>query len=241
MTATAANAIKLAASQNGYQESPTGSNHTKYGVWFGVDPAPWCAMYLSWVWWSIGLRFTGAQTAKGWASAESMHQWFIKHNRMVTTPRAGDVMFWHFYGEHAGANHVDLFVSIPQSGWVRGWDGNTSTSSDRDGGHVERRDRPRKSAKGYLIGFGRPPYVAGTTTTKPPLWWTRTQLLTSPYMHGTDVAAAAKRLTAKGYPTGLPADIFGPQMDGAVRAFQKAHGLLVDGDIGPTTASALGA
>lgn len=235
-TATAANAIQVAASQKGQQESPEGSNRCKYTTWFGVE-GPWCAMFLSWVWWAIGLRFTGAQTEKGWASAEMMRAYFQRKGWMVTTPRAGDVVFWHFPGGHAGANHVSLFVKRPAGGRVDTWDGNTSTANDRDGGHVEQRDR----GDGYVIGYGRPLYAKGTSTTKPPTWWTRTQMLTSPQMRGTDVAAAARRLGAKGFPCGSPADIFGPQMDKAVRAFQKAKGLKVDGQLGPTTATALGA
>lgn len=237
MSATAAEAVKLAASQDGVQEVPSGSNRVKYATWYGVI-GPWCAMYLSWIWWSIGLRFTGAQSAKGWASAESMRQWFKAHDRLVTTPKAGDVVFWHFPGEHAGANHVSLFVSAAGS-TVTTWDGNTSTSSDRDGGHVEKRTRPRS----YVIGFGRPPYVApipGSTAPKPPAWWKRTLTLTSPYMTGPDVEAAAKRLIAHGHDVGTPLNVFGPRMDAATHAFQHQAGITEDGDIGPTTAYKLG-
>jgi hypothetical protein len=234
-TATAANAIKVAASQNGQQENPDGSNVCKFSTWFGVT-GPWCAMFLSWCWWAIGLRFTRAQTERGWASAESMRCYFRNKGWLVTTPRAGDVVFWHFPNGHAGANHVSLFVS-GTADTVTTWDGNTSTANDRDGGHVEKRTRP----KGNVIGYGRPPYAAGTATTKAPTWWTRTQLLTSPMRRGADIAAAATRLGAKGFPCGSPANVFGPQMDKSVRAFQKAAGLKVDGQLGPTTATALGA
>lgn len=237
MTATAANAVKLAASQNGVQENPPGSNHCKYSTWFGVQ-GPWCAMFLSWIWYSLGMRFRSAQTPKGWASAQMMHDYFKKHGWLTTTPKAGDVVFWAFPGGHSGIDHVSMFVSATRSD-VTTWDGNTSTASDQDGGHVEKRTRP----KTYVVAYGRPPYAAAApgTGVKPPTWWTRTQLLTTPYMHGTDVAAAAKRLNAKGFPCGTPIDVFGPQMDKAVRGFQKAKGLKVDGAIGPNTATALGA
>lgn len=237
MAATATAAMRLAESQKGMREMPSGSNHTKYGVWYGVDPAYWCAMFMSWVWWGIGLRFSGAQSSKGWASAELMRQWFIRRGRITRSPRPGDVVFIHVPGGHAGANHVGFFMSKTSTS-VTSLDGNTSSASSRNGDSVAVRTRPIDQ----VLGYGRPPYVAAvsTTTVKPPTWWTRTQTLTSPYMKGTDVAAAGKRLTANGHPTGLPVDVFGPQMDAAVRAFQKAKGLVVDGDIGPATATKLG-
>lgn len=237
MSATAANAVRLAASQDGVQESPPGSNICKFSTWFGVR-GPWCAMFLSWVWYSIGLRFPNAQTAKGWASAQMMHDYFKRRGWIVTTPRPGDAVFWHMTGGHAGINHVSLYVSGSSS--VASWDGNTSTASDQDGGHVEKRTRPRRGDRGYVVAYGRPPYVPGTTTTKPPTWWHRNILLTSPYMKGDDVAAAARRLKAHGFDPGLPIDIAGPKFDQAVHDFQVKKGLKPDRIVGPTTATALG-
>jgi hypothetical protein len=239
MSATAAAAGSLAKSQEGYRESPAGSNHTKYGVWYGVDPAFWCAMFMSWVWWSIGLRFSGAQSAKGWASAEMMHQWFVAHGRFTHAPAFMDAVFIHVPGEHAGANHVGFYLGKRSDGWVHLLSGNTSGTDPRNGGMV---------AEGYynpswIIGYGRPPYVTAAPSpspTTPPTWWHRTQTLTSPYMSGTDVEAAAKRLKAHGFDPGLPLSIFGPMMDKAVRAFQGHVHIVVDGDIGPTTAHYLG-
>ena len=42
---TAAQVLAIARSQLGTKESPVGSNHTKYGVWYGMDHEPWCAMF----------------------------------------------------------------------------------------------------------------------------------------------------------------------------------------------------
>lgn len=193
-------------------------------------------MFVSWVWWSIGLRFRNAQTDKGWASAELMRQYFIRHGWYHSNPLPGDVTFFHIPGEHAGANHVGLHVDRPRPGVERSWDGNTSTSSDRDGGHVELRERPTS----LVLGYGRPPYAPGGATTRPPTWWTRNILLTSPYMHGTDVEAASKRLKAHGHDPGLPLDIAGPKFNAATEAFQKDKGLKPDGVLGPATATALG-
>ena len=52
---------------------------------------------------------------------------------------------------------------------------------------------------------------------------------------GDDVARLQKRLTAAGFDPGAADGIFGPKTDAALRAFQEANGLAVDGIAGPAT------
>ena len=55
---------------------------------------------------------------------------------------------------------------------------------------------------------------------------------------GDDVAALQRALTAEGYPC-TSDSIFGPKTLAAVKAFQKARGLVSDGVVGPRTIAAL--
>lgn len=56
---------------------------------------------------------------------------------------------------------------------------------------------------------------------------------------GADVHALQDRLAAAGYDTGTPDGVFGPKTDAAVRAFQSAMGMTVDGLVGRQTKTAL--
>src|SRR5207247_270691 len=75
---TAQQVLDVARGQIGYREEPPGSNVTKYGAWFGVNPAPWCSMFVSWVMNTAGAGalVAGARTAKGAAYSGDMLEHF---------------------------------------------------------------------------------------------------------------------------------------------------------------------
>ena len=52
---------------------------------------------------------------------------------------------------------------------------------------------------------------------------------------GDDVATLQKRLAAVGFDPGGADGIFGPKTEAALKAFQEANGLAVDGIAGPAT------
>src|SRR6266567_1929775 len=64
--------------------------------------------------------------------------------------------------------------------------------------------------------------------------------LTKPPMKGPAVRKLQKRLAALGFGVGEVDGEFGPNTDAAVRAFQQASGLEVDGVAGTATMKALG-
>jgi hypothetical protein len=61
---------------------------------------------------------------------------------------------------------------------------------------------------------------------------------TSPMMHGDDVRQVQARLRERGWTIDVDG-WFGPQTDDIVRQFQRNHGLVVDGIVGPITWRAL--
>ena len=52
---------------------------------------------------------------------------------------------------------------------------------------------------------------------------------------GDDVARLQTRLTAAGFDAGGADGVFGPKTEAALKAFQEANGLAVDGIAGPAT------
>lgn len=63
--------------------------------------------------------------------------------------------------------------------------------------------------------------------------------LTSPFMRGAMITEIQRELTRQGYNAGPADGIFGPKTYAAVLSFQRAHGLVADGEVGPQTAGAL--
>ena len=65
------------------------------------------------------------------------------------------------------------------------------------------------------------------------------KLIDKPRMHGDDVKELQTLLDKHGFPCGEIDGIFGPATDTAVKSFQKANGLAVDGIVGRKTWEAL--
>ena len=148
--------LNIARSQIGYTESPAGSNKTKYGVWFGLNGQPWCAIFQCWV-----LDQANVPIIKQ-AYTPALAQWFKNQNRWSTTPHPGDLVFFDFPGGHTRIEHVGMVESVSNSS-IQTIEGNTAVGNDSNGGAVMRRTRTRNST---IIGYGRPAY--SSVPTPPP-------------------------------------------------------------------------
>lgn len=153
---TADAAVAVARNEVGNKEYPSGSNRTKYGRWYGMDGQPWCAMFVSWVLAKSGIDgFRHAYTPTGvqlFKSAQRWHTW----DTDPTGPEPGDVVFFDFPDSVYRVQHVGFAAAEYNrgSGTVRTIEGNTSQTSQDNGGEVQERVRP----KSYIVGWGRPPY-----------------------------------------------------------------------------------
>lgn len=152
--ATAQEFVAMAASQIGYKENPANSNNTKYGVWYPMNYEPWCDMFVSWCGNQIG-----AQDIVGKFAYCPYHvNWFKQKGWWLdreAQPQPGDVIF---FANKGVACHVGIVERRNGSTSVTTIEGNTSVSSNDNGGAVMRRERTYGSvgSSWYILGFGRP-------------------------------------------------------------------------------------
>lgn len=147
-------ALARSIRQIGTKESPSMSNRTKYGSWYGMDGSPWCAMFTTWCY-EFGASDIGKDSptfAKGKTYAYVPYIVSDARNNkngLVVTkdPVPGDVICFDWYGDGV-FDHVGLFEtwSNRSEGAFNSIEGNTSIGNDSNGGEVMRRDRNLRSA-----------------------------------------------------------------------------------------------
>ena len=158
---------------------------------------------------------------------------------------------------------VENDAAIPQPGWILfyDWDDNGSGDTTGDAEHVgivekvvgntitviegnysNSVKRRNISVNGrYIRGYAVPKYDAETTSDPAPVVSEKTSVVTIPQLSkgakGDTVKALQILLIGRGYSCGsYGADAsFGSATDSAVKKFQKAKGLSVDGVVGPAT------
>lgn len=224
--AKAEDIIKVAIKEIGTKENPPESNKVKYNKWYygkDVEGAqyPWCACFVSWVFAQVD-----ASLVKKSASCVNMADWFKQQGRFHTgKPKAGDVVFFKFGTNNRYTNHVGIVESVNANGSINTIEGNTSTTSQDNGGCVMARVR-----RTCIVGYGRPAYEESTISTRPTL---------KKGNRGAHVAELQRLLCKHGFPT-TEDGIFGKATEIQVIAFQGLHGLVKDGIVGQKTWDKLG-
>lgn len=226
--ATATDVLNKARSQLGVHESPADSNRTPYGVWYGFNGVPWCAIFVSWCIATAG--------AKGYrfASVAASLSWAKRNGRHTNDFKPGYVCCKLYT---ATTGHTGLVEAVHSDGTVTSIEGNTSSGDDRNGGVVMRR---RRSRSFWNRGCIRPEY--GEPTPPP----AQTGACTDPAGHPLLKVGATGRavnhlqhllnlwLQRRGGRLAGDGD-FGPLTRSAVLDVQRVEGLDADGEVGPIT------
>lgn len=236
MSATAKAIIKWALSQVGYRESPPGSNKTKYGKAYGLNGQPWCAIFI---WADFNANKANALYYGGKKTAYCPELWrYYKAHKQafkdIKKAKPGDLVFFDWNG-NGTPEHVGIVYKNPGGGYIKTVEGNTSTSSNDNGGRVMK----RKRHKSVILGFARPKYkkpkrIIKKTDSKPE----KKKIKKIDYKklpvlkrgsRGKAVLYIQKKLRKK------PDGIYGPATEKAVKNYQEKHGLTPDGIVGPNT------
>lgn len=135
--------VGVAAKEIGYRE--TGDNHTKYGVWYGMDGAAWCHMFVSWCASKAGIPQSVIPKT---ASTDEGMAWFKGRGHFKYkgkyTPKRGDLVYFK-----TGRSHVGIVEKVTGS-TLHTIEGN---SSDK----VARRTYPLSEKT--ITGYGVPEYT----------------------------------------------------------------------------------
>ena len=168
--ATAQQLVNWAASQIGVKENPANSNIVKYWDFYkehcgkNYQGSPWCAAFVTegmtrigqWIFTTDEERFRYCPSLVNWAKKNG--QWLDRD--AVCQP--GDIIL---FANKSLACHVGIVEKRLSSSQVQTIEGNTSATSNDNGGAVMRRVRTYGTvgSSWYILGFVRPPWSAEKT------------------------------------------------------------------------------
>jgi surface antigen len=139
--------LDVARQELGEAEHPPGSNHTKYGTWWGVQNV-WCGMFVSWCFDKAGLLL--GPHPKGFSYTPEGAAWFQNRGKWTKTPKPGYVVFFNWPGRHDRIEHVGIVESVEPDSTIHTIEGNSSDA-------VRRRSYPRGDSS--IVGYGIPDYA----------------------------------------------------------------------------------
>lgn len=163
-------ALARAIKELGTRESPSGSNLTEYGDWYGENGVPWCAIFCTWCY-EHGAKDAGFKDSPSFvslaASGGDSDRWdyvpYIvsdarngRHGLSVTSqPKPGDMVCydWNQNGEF---DHVGLVEKRTGDNTFTAIEGNTSTSDNSNGGQVMRRTRDIRQQATVFVRVAEP-------------------------------------------------------------------------------------
>lgn len=241
---TANDLLILSRAQIGVKESPAGSNNVKYNTeYYGTAvhdtttaKYPWCCAFIWWLFKhsnASDLFYGGGKTA----SCTKLMDYGKKNGLWVTKDyKPGDLILFNWHNSKSSAEHIGICESVTKTS-VTCIEGNTSLTSNDNGGCVMRRTRNLS----VVVGAYRPKYATPSAVKKPAS--SDTVTLTLPVlregMKNDTVRALQILLNGRGYNCGSVDGSFGPKTLSAVKLFQKNKSLTIDGIAGPKTLSKL--
>jgi hypothetical protein len=140
-------ALQAAIGQIGYEESPAGSNRTKFGVQYGFNGVPWCAIFESCMFADTGHRaFHYAACEAIYADAAAGRNGL----KLVWSPIPGDLNIFNLHGDpFAHTSFFERWID-QQAGTFYDVGGNTGPASISNGGAVMRQERSKSMVSHFV-------------------------------------------------------------------------------------------
>lgn len=145
-------ALHVAVTNLGYKESPPGSNMTKFGAWYGLNHAPWCAMFVTFCYVQVNSKAFAKGSRYAYVPYIVANARAGRYNIAIThDPLPGDLVCYDWEGNGV-ADHVGLFEKWlnKAQGTFQAVEGNTSVGNDSNGGEVMRRERKRSQVQAFV-------------------------------------------------------------------------------------------
>lgn len=142
-------ALKEALSHDGYVE--TGNNNNAFGKWYGMNYAPWCAMFVTYCYIVAGSK--SFKRGERWAYVpyvvtEAQQKDFGLS--ITPDPEPGDLVCFDWDG--GVADHIGMFIKWTDraNGEFLAIEGNTAPTNNSNGGQVMRRTRRRSQVEAFV-------------------------------------------------------------------------------------------
>ena len=229
MATTVNKLLAKARGEIGTKEQPRGSNKVKYNTaYYGREISgsayPWCCAFIWWLFRECGaspLFFGGKKTA----SCTTLMEFYKKQGQFSKKDaKVGSLVFYN-WGKGTTAKHIGIVTEVG-NGYIKAIEGNTGIGNDSNGGEVMERTRYASQILGYAY-----PYESETGGDKVTI---SLDVLTRG-SKGESVKALQILLNGYGFDCGKADGSFGPATETAVKAFQKARKLTIDGSVGAKT------
>lgn len=143
--------LDICESYENYKEGPN-DNETVFGKWFGMDYAPWCAMAVSKILYEANNPLPNIQPpgkghgpeAIGAAYVPYIFDYYTKKGKGIVTiagVQSADITIFDWNKDRIG-DHIGFFIkwNEPSKSFFT-WEGNTSPTSDSNGGAFMKRIR----------------------------------------------------------------------------------------------------
>ena len=129
-------ALEFARKKLGVKESPAGSNLQEFGQWYGANGVPWCAIFVTWCFATAGSK-SFARSSRWSYVPYVLNDASAGRNglSLAKTPAPGDLVLFDWDHDHV-CDHIGIVESAAPLVTI---EGNTSLTSNSNGGEVMRR------------------------------------------------------------------------------------------------------